>query len=210
MKFYGIFILIIMSILCYIIGLSIGTTQGFQTGYYAGLKDGNSSGYIHGFNIGNETGYILGFNHGRGIGYNDGYSSGYNDGYTSGYLKGVKDGAGRGYTIRDPTYQEMLSFIAMDQTDKNQYIRGKYECVHFASDVKNNAFNRGYRCGFVLIYFPNGGHAIVCFNTTDRGLIFIEPQDDSIVEISIGRLFFDRSRYHIDFNDTVVNYLIIW
>lgn len=237
MKYYSIIVVTIISIAC-VVGFNIGFLQGFQEGYKNGNSSGyiygfiigNETGYNLGFNYGkeigynegyfagNSIGYSMGFNDGRKIGYEEGYLSGnisgyslgYNEGYSFGYIKGVSDVVGRGYTIRDPTYKEVMEFIAMDQTNKNEYVQGKYECVDFAADVKNNAFNKGYRCGLVLIYFPEGGHAIVCFNTIDRGLIFIEPQDDSVVELKIGQLFFDRSKYVINFNDTVVRFIIVW
>jgi hypothetical protein len=87
------------------------------------------------------------------------------------------------YNIRDPTYQEALQFICSDQTDKNQY-NESYTCINFADDFINNALNKGYRCGYVTIEFPAARHAIVCFNTTDSGLIFLEPQNDEIITLT--------------------------
>ena len=130
--------------------------------------------------------------------------------YDEGYIQGVTDGAGRGYNIRDPTYQEALQFIALDQTNKNEYSE-TYTCFHFTADFEKNAFEARYRCGFVYIEFPDGAHAIVCFNTTDHGLIFIEPQDDKIVTVNIGYPYWDRAIYEPpDYNDTVVSLMIIW
>jgi hypothetical protein len=59
----------------------------------------------------------------------------------------------RYYDLRDPTYQEALQFIFSDQTDKNQYNQS-YTCVNFANNFINNALNEGYRCGYVIIEFP--------------------------------------------------------
>lgn len=87
------------------------------------------------------------------------------------------------YNIRDPTYQEALQFICSDQTDKNQY-NESYTCINFADDLLNNALNEGYRCGYVTIEFPDARHAIVCLNTTDNGLIFLEPQNDEIITLT--------------------------
>jgi len=89
----------------------------------------------------------------------------------------------RCYNVRDPTYQEALQFIRLDQTDKNQYNQS-YICINFANDFINNAINEGYRCGFVIIEFPETNHAIVCFDTSDNGLIFIEPQNDELVTLT--------------------------
>jgi hypothetical protein len=87
------------------------------------------------------------------------------------------------YNLRDPTYKEAMEFIRSDQTDKNQYNQS-YTCINFASDFRNNALNEGYRCGYVTIEFGETNHAIVCFNTSDNSLIFIEPQTDEIVTLT--------------------------
>jgi len=170
-----------------------------------------SSGYASRFNEGYQVGYNEGYDTGYDEGHVRGNESGYRIGYDGGYLKGVIDGAGRGYNIRDPTYQEVLSFIVFDQTDKNQYDEETYTCVNFAADFKNNAFHVGYRCGYVIIEFPDhAGHAIVCFNTTDKGLVFIEPQHDEIARLIIGEHYFDRAKYEITYDDIVVRFMIVW
>lgn len=118
---------------------------------------------------------------------------------------------GRGYDIRDPTYNEVLEFISSDKTDENEYDPGSYTCINFAADVKNNAFYKGYRCGYVYILFPDSGHAIVCFNTVDRGLVFIEPQSDDVVNLVIGQPYWNRSKYYApDYDDTVIRFVICW
>jgi hypothetical protein len=106
----------------------------------------------------------------------------------------------RYYNVRDPTYQEALQFIGSDQTDKNQYNQS-YTCINFANDLVNNALNQGYRCGFVIIDFPESCHAIVCFNTSDRGLIFVEPQTDELVTLSTGQPYVGK---------TVLRFSITW
>jgi len=87
------------------------------------------------------------------------------------------------YNLRDPTYKEAVQFIRSDQTDKNQYNQS-YTCINFANDFRNNALNEGYRCGYVAIEFGETSHAMVCFNTSDNSLIFIEPQSDEIVTLT--------------------------
>lgn len=180
-------------------------------GYFS-YDFGYGFGYEFGYNGGNSTGYSLGYDSGNSSGYASGNLSGYGTGYNFGYTKGLNDGAGSGFTIRNPTYQEMQSFIATDQTDQNRYIimYPPYVCWNFAGDVKNNAFKAGFRCGFVYVSFPDSAHAIVCFQTIDQGLVFIEPQDDSIMSLVIGEHYWDRSKYIIIYDDTVVRYGIIW
>jgi hypothetical protein len=102
--------------------------------------------------------------------------------------------------LRDPTYLEALDFIRSDKTDRNQYNQS-YRCMNFADDFVNDAFRAGYRCGYVIIEFSDINHAIVCFNTSDKGLIFIEPQNDQIVALATGKPYLGR---------TVLRFSITW
>jgi hypothetical protein len=146
--------------------------------------------------------YSIAYPMGHNAGYSEGTQSGYLSGYEQGYSIGVVDGVGRGYDIRDPTYQEALLFMASDQTDQNVYLSGQYTCENFASELKDSAFWTGFRCGYVIVNFDAGiGHAINVFNTTDRGMIFVEPQNDEIVTLTVGQHYLDR---------TVVRFIIVW
>lgn len=194
------------------VGYQLGYSDGNQSGYEHGYNDGNISGYQTGYSDGNysgydlgygdglETGYDLGFYYGNISGYQTGFSDGNETGFADGYIQGVEDGAGRGYTVRDPTYQEAIDFVIWDKTDENEYSEN-YTCLNFAAAFENNAFQAGYRCGFVYVKFPEGAHAIVCFNTTDYGIAFIEPQTDEFVTLSIGEPYLD---------DIIISYTIIW
>jgi len=194
-----------------------GNLSGYQNGYATGYNSGNltgyqggyENGYEIGFGSGNSEGYEKGYNVGYDEGYVNGNLNGYQEGYGTGYVQGVTDGAGRGYNIRDPTYEEMINFVAADKTDQNQYTQN-YTCWNFAGDVKNNAFKAGYRCGFVYIEFPDSAHGIVAFNTTNHGLIYIEPQSDDIVTLTIGQPYWDRTKYEPSYDDTIVRFGIIW
>lgn len=59
-----------------------------------------------------------------------------------------------------------------------------------------------------------GGHAIVGFNTTDEGMIYVEPQTDEIVKnLEIGKRYWsecvipnsDESDY-----DNTIDYILIY
>lgn len=175
----------------------------YNAGYDAGFANGKNAGIQEGFanrtQLEHQPGYI------------EGNFSGYAQGLTSGYLKGLIDGAGTGYTIRDPSYQEMLDFLAQDKTDESQYDVNDYNCYDFTRDVCNNASAAGIRIGDVYIEFPDSAHALICFNTTDRGLAFVEPQNDQIVTLEIGQPYFDRTLFKTpEYDDTVVSIGIIW
>jgi len=183
----------------YVEAIEASRSQGFQAGFQAGYKEG--------FNNGNLTGYNQGYNKGYSIGFKEGNETGYEAGYEIGFQAGFSI---TGYNIRDPTFKEVLQFLEHDQTDKNEYSEN-YTCWNFAADVKNNAFKTGYRCGLVYIEFEFSAHAIVCFNTTDKGLIFVEPQDDKIVKVEIGIDYWTDNGYNvIVFDETIIRYGIVW
>jgi hypothetical protein len=199
-------------------------SNGNSNDYITGYANGNSTGYHAGFIEGNFSGYIAGHTDGNLTGYLAGCADGNASGYAVGYQKGLKDAVRSGaYLIRDPSYEEMESFLASDETDSHEYDELDYNCYDFASDVCNHAFQLGYRCGFVYIELSNstedfiagrisGAHAIVCFNTTDRGLIFIEPQYDVEVSLTKGEpitvIEWGFSYYLM--TEVIFDYGIIW
>lgn len=126
--------------------------------------------------------------------------------------------AGHGYTIKDPTYGEMMRFLEDDDTDEAEYIKDEYECTGFATDLCNRAEEKGIRCAYVTIKFPGGrGHTIVAFDTIDKGLTYIEPQYDDLVEIEIGKSFYKcvvpKGSYTYEkpaYDDTIEEVLVAW
>jgi hypothetical protein len=90
------------------------------------------------------------------------------------------------FTLRNPTFQELKDFILRDPTNRNKCILNQYECRHFATEVNNNAEAEGLRCAFVLLCFDRGQHAVVAFETTDKGLVYIEPQTDARIYPEVG------------------------
>ena len=125
---------------------------------------------------------------------------------------------GYGYVLRDPSYQEMKDFLKQDETSEQEYLRDEYICVDFAANVKANAAREGVRCAYVVIeYLGITGHAIVAFDTTDRGLVYIEPQFDWDVEPEIGRRYYQcvvppPGQYMVepDYDDTIARIIVIW
>lgn len=126
--------------------------------------------------------------------------------------------AGYGYVLRDPSYQEMQDFLEQDGTSEQEYSGNEYICVDFAVDVKANAAKEGIRCAFVAIeYIGRIGHTIVAFDTTDRGLIYIEPQFDWEVEPEIGRRYYQCVKpppgYYMNapaYDDIIARFIAVW
>lgn len=159
--------------------------------------------------------YDYGYRTGQEISYNQGYSQGRDEGYQTGYEAGhefaIREPSGDS-NHRNPTYQEMKEFLARDATSAKSYVEDEYVCTDFAVRVNNNAEARGIRCGVVDIFYPEGyGHAIVAFETTDKGLKFIEPQFDEEVNIVVGKSYSQMNDYAPPpRDDTIKRFLISW
>ncbi len=89
-------------------------------------------------------------------------------------------------TCVDPKYGSLISFLKDDQTEHGIY-DDEHECADFAVPLHDNAVGRGIKSHLVLVKFENGGydHLIVAFNTTDRGIIYVD--DTGLSEDQIAR-----------------------
>jgi hypothetical protein len=173
--------------------------------------------YARGEAVGYDTGYTSGQDVGYSAGTQEGYDEGYDAGKADGYDEGVQAALGHGYTLRDPTYQEAVSFIAQDRTDENEYVEDIYVCSHFTRDVCNNAEGKGFRCAYVEIRYPDGGHAIVAFDTVDEELVYFDAITDERVRPVIGKRYYQcvepKPGYYYEessFDDTIMDILVIW
>jgi hypothetical protein len=96
-------------------------------------------------------------------------------------------------SAQDPTWQQLVDFLVLDKTDSKKYVKDEYVCSGFAEDVHNNAEAAGIRCALVSLGFEDSdiGHALNAFNTTDRGLVFIDCTGVSeTMDISWDRIAF--------------------
>lgn len=206
----------------YGMGYSLGQNTGYDDGYTLGEGTGYESGQTSGYDSGYEMGKTEGFQSGKEQGYTEGYSDGEEDGYAEGeadgYEEGLSEGLGHGYTIKDPTYAQVLAFLSVDMTDSKPYAIDSYVCSHYSRDVCNNAEAAGIRCAVVeLRYRSTNGHMIVAFNTIDMGMVYFEPQSDERCEPTIGKRYYqtiipDPGYYYSppDYDDTIEDIVIIW
>ncbi len=165
-------------------------------------------------------GYIRGYQNGHEGNYSEAYTQGKSEGYQAGYQSGLQAGykpptgpqQSTDSIPQNPTYQEMKTFLAQDPTNQNSYEESKYVCVDFAATVNNNAEAKGIRCAVVDIFYPNDyGHTIVAFETTDRGLIYVEPQFDQEVQLVVGRSYSQVNNFTSPpRNDTIQRFLLAW
>jgi hypothetical protein len=206
------------------IGILVLVCLGGFIFYNIAYGIGDAAGYDKGYSAGQNVGYSLGKQEGHDEGYTSGKTEGYNTGYasgkTDGYNQGMEAGLGHGYTIKDPTYDQAVTFIREDRTNENKYVEdtyGGYVCSHFARDVCNNAEGKGLRCAFVELRFPDAGHSIIAFNTIDKGLVYFEPQSDMIAKPVIGKWWYQCKEpppgYYYEkpsYDDTIIDILVIW
>jgi len=76
----------------------------------------------------------------------------------------------------DPTYAQLMTFLAQDTTENHAYIPNVYDCSQFSRDLHNHAEAAGIRCAEVQLWFTNSnaGHALDAFLTTDYGLVYVD------------------------------------
>lgn len=118
--------------------------------------------------------------------------------------------------VTDPSWDEMIYFLNHNHVNWNDYVAkggDRYVCLHFACDVQKAATEQGIRSAFVVIRFPNIGHAIIAFETTDQGLWFFEPQTDLPMKVEIGYEYLDWTYgpgYEASFDDTIMGFTVFW
>ena len=90
--------------------------------------------------------------------------------------------------LNTPTLKDVKTFLRKDKTDENLYIgNSKYDCTQFSNTLVRNALKENIlMCAVEINYRSDCSHMIVAVNTSDKGLIYIEPQNDKIVELKIG------------------------
>ena len=107
------------------------------------------------------------------------------DSYVDNYIAGAKwdiKYLDNNCDAKDVSYSELISFILMDDTDKMCYNYSSFVCADYAEMLHNNAEAAGIKAAYVSITAPGvaqdgtvfGGHALNAFNTTDKGLIYID------------------------------------
>ncbi|WP_321416557.1 hypothetical protein [uncultured Methanomethylovorans sp.] len=117
-------------------------------------------------------------------------------------------------TAHDPTWDELMTFLKKDDTDRQQYQDGVFDCTQFAERLYNNAEQAGIRAAFVTIFWCNNstGHALNAFQTTDKGLTFVDctgskdklegrQSRDDIVYVEEGKTYGSISIYRASDSD---------
>lgn len=114
----------------------------------------------------------------------------------------------------NPSWEELKAFLWEDKTDQLTYVVPAFVCHDFAKALQSNAKEAGWRCAYVSIGLSGGpdlrsygipldaGHALNAFETTDRGLVYIDctsspgfsGNSDKAVNVKVGE---DYLLWHI-------------
>jgi len=88
---------------------------------------------------------------------------------------------------KNPTYQELVDFLKVDETEKIEYKPNRFVCADFAQLLHNRAEKYGIRAAWVAVRFKNGDlHACNAFRTIDKGLVFIDCTNSQLHFDGIG------------------------
>jgi len=126
-------------------------------------------------------------------------------------------------SAKDPSYEELKAFLKADLTDSIPYNEDSFVCSDCAEAVHNNGEADGIRAAYASVYFyeKDRGHACNAFNTTDKGLVFVDctapsfynlENNDAIVTMKIGETYKLEGLFgsHKFFDSTVKRYKIYW
>lgn len=76
---------------------------------------------------------------------------------------------------RNVTFEQLKSFLESDHTEDHEYVAPTYTCSDFAKELHDNAEASGIACGYVSVVYEDASrHAVVVFNTTNKGPIYID------------------------------------
>ncbi len=117
------------------------------------------------------------------------------------YLVGAKGNAiklDNNSKAQNPSWSQLIEFLKRDDTDKQRYSYNSFVCADFAEMLHNNAEDAGWRCAYVCVDLSIGGHALNAFETTDKGLLYIDCTNsispspgsaDKTVDVKVGKAY---------------------
>ena len=93
----------------------------------------------------------------------------------------------------DPAYGALISWLKDDPTEHGAYDQ-EHVCAEFATQLYNNAERDDIKAHIVVVDFKDGGiaHMIVAFNTTDKGLIYVDDTGITAAQNAAGVPDLDR------------------
>jgi len=104
--------------------------------------------------------------------------------------------------IYNPTLKELKIFAKEDDTDKREYKNDTFVCTEFTNTFVKNFAEKGYFSCITILTFENKniGHAIVAINTSDYGLVYVEPQSYKIIySLEVGDNYCKKVNWNCNF-----------
>jgi len=99
----------------------------------------------------------------------------------------------------NPSYYELVKFVAEDLTDSLLYTE-TFTCVDFSNTFIKNFREKGYYSCVAYVEFEEGAHDLVAVNTTDLGLVYVEPQSDAIIlSLKVGDNYCAKVGWNCDY-----------
>jgi len=101
----------------------------------------------------------------------------------------------------NPTFWQLWDFIIRDDTEQLEWDEN-FDCTEFSNHfIKNFAEKGFFACATEISFDDDTGHIIVAINTTDRGLFYVEPQTDYLIdseELKVGEDYCDIVNWNCD------------
>ena len=95
-----------------------------------------------------------------------------------------------------PNLSTLRNFLRMDTTDS--IINYSWDCEDYTNHLLKDMLSAGLvGCHARLDFVDGMAHAIVAVNTSDDGVVFVEPQTDKIFNLSIGDNYYDKGGLRI-------------
>ncbi len=89
----------------------------------------------------------------------------------------------------NPTWNELKVFLTQDNPDRLQYMERVITCEDFVKRLHDKAELAGIRAGVVVVeFYNNEPHAINCFYTTDKDIIYIDAWN-AVAYFEIGKSY---------------------
>jgi hypothetical protein len=84
--------------------------------------------------------------------------------------------------VKAMPFEEVDKFIRRDDTYSRKPVMGEFQCFDYGVQTRDRATYRGMRSAVIILFFSDksakstGTHVMNAFETTDKGIIYSEPQ----------------------------------
>ena len=97
----------------------------------------------------------------------------------------------------------MLKSISY-QVNYGRYHDENYNCVDFSHELIQEYYNKGIYSCMTILYLKNGGaHSIVAVNTSTDGIVYVEPQDNTLIySLNVGDDYCDVANWNCNWEIT--------